>query len=34
MMNFESLKGIFNLLKVKHTPKKHWANSIVGVLLN
>jgi hypothetical protein len=28
-MNFEGLKGIFNLLKVKHTPKKHWIDSTV-----
>lgn len=34
MMNFEGLKGIFNLLKVKHTPKKHWIDSTIGVLLN
>jgi hypothetical protein len=27
MLNFEGLKDIFTILKVKHNPKKHWSDS-------
>jgi hypothetical protein len=27
MRDFEGLKDLFVVLKVKHTPKKHWINS-------
>jgi hypothetical protein len=27
MTNFEGLKDLFTMLKVKHTPKRHWTNS-------
>jgi hypothetical protein len=26
MRNFEGLKNLFIVFKVKHTPKKHWTN--------
>jgi hypothetical protein len=28
MTNFEGLKDLFIVLKIKHTPKKHWMDSI------
>jgi hypothetical protein len=28
MIDFEGLKNLFKLLKVKHTPKKHWLNFV------
>ncbi len=27
MINFEDLKDLFTILKVKHNPKKHWNDS-------
>ncbi len=28
MIDFEGLKDLFSLFKVKHTPKKHWSHFI------
>jgi len=28
MTNFESLKELFIVFKIKHTPKKHWMDSV------
>jgi hypothetical protein len=32
MTSFEGLKDLFIVLKVKHTPKKHWSDSIRWVI--
>jgi len=34
MINFEGLGDFSNVLKVKHTPKKHWNDSLGWEIVN